>query len=76
MKLEDTIQDMLSDDPIDRLKAEYNQLDIRINRLKEVLDEYPEDCNIPYQVLHQQLHCMKEYRNYLINRLQIAGIRI
>lgn len=71
MDLKDTVELMLSNDYSKRLEAEYLQLDIRINKLKNILnnpiDKSSFDC--PIELLHNQLKLMLEYKNILAKRL-------
>lgn len=81
MSLEDTVQLMLSDNYQDRLKAEYLQLDIRIESLKRFIDDYEHgrlefEPKVPFQVFTGQLFYMENYRTYLLNRMQVEGITL
>ena len=40
MELKDTVEEMLSDDYIQRFKAEYNQTKIRYNKLQKLVVKY------------------------------------
>lgn len=79
MELKDTIEMMNSSQYVDRFKAEYYQLEIRIDKLKDMLVRYKNDelnftpkCS--YDLLHSQLVCMKEYMNVLEERAKIENI--
>ena len=64
--LGETIEGMLSDDYIERLKAEYKQLTTRINKLKKYISHYkPKVRAIELYLLEKQLNYMIEYRNVL-----------
>ena len=66
MELRETIESMLSDDPRERLQAEYDQCRIRIGKIK-TLEATKGD--IPIK-LRQQLMVMKQYKNILESRLK------
>ena len=81
MKLKDTVDLMLSDKYDDRLAAEYQQLDIRIEKLEKMLEKYKNDeldfkpaCS--YDLLHTQLVHMKCYLNTLEVRADLEEIDI
>ncbi len=70
MELKDAVQLMLIEDPKDRLKAEYYQLKIRLEKLHEFLEQYnagkidPEpECSI--KALADQESYMKKYKTML-----------
>lgn len=72
MELKDTIDFMLSDDYKDRLKAEYLQLQIRVNKIMKSLEN-----NDKGKKLRQmQLTPMLQYKQILAMRLEEAGIEI
>lgn len=72
MELKDTIDFMLSDDYKDRLKAEYLQLQIRVNKIMKSLKN-----NDKSKKLRQmQLTPMLQYKTILAMRLEEAGIEI
>lgn len=76
MTLEDTADDMLSSDYMDRFRAEYNQLSIRIKRLEKILNgERSVVINCPYTLIREQLRAMKNYLNCLKQRAQFENIK-
>jgi hypothetical protein len=81
MKLNDTVDLMLSEDYRERFKGEYKQLTIRINGLKTMLTkwenfelEFIPTCS--YELLESQLMAMKLYRKILIDRAEIEVIEL
>lgn len=70
MELEDTVDLMLSGDYKDRLKAEYLQLSIRIEKLKLRLEENNNE------LLQAQLALMNAYKNILKERLDTENISV
>lgn len=73
MKLEDTIAMMTSDDYKERLRAEYWQTKIRLEKLESMITLYmggklPLDVNCPLRLLREQWAHMKEYLHVLIER--------
>lgn len=79
MELKDTIEMMNSSQYADRFKAEYYQLKIRRDKLKDMLVRYKNDelnftpkCS--YDLLYFQLVCMNEYMNVLEERAKIENI--
>lgn len=79
MELKDTIEMMNSSQYVDRFKAEYYQLKIRIQKLKDMLVKYKNNelnftpkCS--YNRLYFQLVCMNEYKNILEERAKIENI--
>ena len=79
MDLKDTIDMMNSSQYVDRFKAEYYQLKIRREKLKDMLVRYKNDelnftpkCS--YNRLYFQLVCMNEYMNVLEERAKIENI--
>lgn len=79
MELKDTIEMMNSSQYVDRFKAEYYQLKIRIDKLKDMLVKYKNNelnftpkCS--YNRLYFQLVCMYEYKNILEERAKIENI--
>lgn len=77
MELIDTVPFMASESYIDRYKAEYMQLVIRINRLKDILYQYD---HLPYnpkcskQLLRVQLEAMRSYKSVLEHRAMAEGV--
>ena len=81
MKLQDTVELMLGTDFKDRFKAEYYQLDNRIAGLQRMLEGYKNGTlnftpNCSYEILNEQLACMKAYRHVLIKRAKIENIEL
>lgn len=81
MKLQDTIELMNSGDFKDRVKAEYYQLKIRHDGLKEMLKKYKEGTleftpNCDYDLLHTQLVYMEGYMVVLETRAEIENIKL
>lgn len=81
MKLQDTVKMMSSNEYKERFKAEYLQLKIRIDGLSNFLDKYMKGDlsitpNCPYNVLHEQLVHMKNYKNILENRAIIENVNL
>ena len=79
MELKDTVQMMESVDYKERFKAEYLQLKIRINGLRNMLKEYkagtlPFTPSCSYDLLNGQLKAMELYATYLEERAEIEGI--
>ena len=79
MELKDTVQMMESVDYKERFKAEYLQLKIRINGLRNMLKKYKAGtltfkpfCS--YYLLNGQLKAMELYATYLEERAEIEGI--
>lgn len=81
MKLQDTIELMNSGDFKDRVKAEYYQLKIRLDGLKEMLKKYKEGTleftpNCDYDLLYTQLVYMEGYMVVLETRAEIENIKL
>jgi len=74
MKLEDTIGLMCSDDHRDRLKAEYLQLVIRLNKAQKQFSHMDDKLSVEGGHLLQQIGAMKEYRSALRKHLQDEDI--
>lgn len=79
MELKDTVQMMESVDYKERFKAEYLQLKIRINGLRNMLKKYkagtlPFTSSCSYDLLNGQLKAMELYATYLEERAEIEGI--
>ena len=79
--LSETIDLMTSENYDDRLKAEYEQLKIRMNGLYEMLLKYKRGelsftpkCS--YDLLHGQYRAMDLYLQYLCDRAEIEGIKL
>lgn len=78
MELKDTVDLMLSSSPVDRLRAEYFQLAIRIEKLENMLAEWDQGklafkpaC--PRVTYEMQLMAMKEYKAVLESRAKMEG---
>lgn len=72
--LKETVEGMVSTDHVDRLIAEYEQLQYRLDKLYDVLKKYathqldhPLDCDI--QILRQQADAMETYLDCLAERI-------
>lgn len=76
MKLEDTVSLMTSNDWKDRFVAEYNQLCIRLFKLKDVIDNPPAFLTdeIERALLMKQFDAMEAYKLCLEKRAVIANI--
>ena len=79
MELKDTVQMMESVDYKERFKAEYLQLKIRIDGLRNMLKKYkagtlPFTPSCSYDLLNGQLKAMELYVTYLEERVEIEGI--
>lgn len=79
MELKDTIEMMVSVDYKERFKAEYLQLKIRINGLRNMLKKYkagtlPFTPSCSYDLSNGQLKAMELYATYLEERAEIEGI--
>lgn len=79
MKLIDTVEMMNSENYKERFRAEYFQLDIRINMLSNMLETYKEG-NLSFtpscyqEVLYTQLVHMESYKKSLEERAKIENI--
>lgn len=79
MDLIDTVPFMASESYVDRFKAEYMQLVIRINRLKNILYQYdhlPHTPKCSKQLLRVQLEAMRSYKVVLEHRALAEGVDI
>ena len=81
MKLDKTVDMMLSDDYQERFKAEYHQLMNRKNKLQKMIRAYNKDeldfepkCSI--DLLTWQLKTMQEYEYILKRRAEIEGVEL
>ena len=79
MELKDTIVMMTSSDFKERFRAEYFQLNNRVEGLSNMLDKYRHNqldfkpkCNI--KLLDGQFNAMKSYMTHLTERARIEGI--
>ena len=81
MELKETVDLMNSSDYKERFKAEYLQLEIRINGLRNMLKKYktgtlPFTPSCSYDLLNGQLKAMELYATYLEERAEIEGINL
>ena len=81
MELERLIELMKSEDYKDRFRAEYYQLEDRIDKLANMLEIYKAGTldftpSCSYELLNGQLKAMNEYLQYLTIRAEIEGIEI
>lgn len=81
MKLEDTIDLMLSDNYQDRFLAEFYQIKIRIDGLETMLKKYRNGTlgftpNCKIETLEEQLRAMIKYENCLVLRAEEENINI
>ena len=81
MELRDTIEMMNSSDYKERFKAEYYQLEKRVINLTIMLNNYWEGSlqfkpNCSYDLLHEQLVYMKNYKRILEERAKIENIEL
>lgn len=81
MKLDKTVDMMISEDYKERFKAEYHQLIYRKNKLQKMLREYAKNelnfipkCSV--DLLTWQLKTMQEYEYILKRRADIEGIEL
>ena len=79
MKLKETVPMMESTDYKERFKAEYFQLEIRVNGLRNMLKKYKKGTltfnpSCSYDLLNGQLKAMELYATYLDERAEIEGI--
>lgn len=81
MELERIIELMKSEDYKDRFRAEYYQLEDRIDKLANMLEKYKAGTlnftpSCSYDLLNGQLKSMLLYLEYLTERAEIEGIEI
>ena len=81
MELERLIELMKSEDYKDRFRAEYYQLEDRIDKLSNMLEIYKAGTldftpSCSYELLNSQLKAMNEYLLYLTIRAEIEGIEL
>ena len=79
MELERLIELMKSEDYKDRFRAEFYQLEDRIDKLSNMLEIYKAGTlnftpSCDYELLDSQLKAMKSYLQYLMIRAEIEGI--
>ena len=81
MNLKETVPMMESADYKERFKAEYLQLKIRVNGLRNMLKKY-KDGTLPftptcsYDLLNGQLKAMELYAQYLDERAEIENYKV
>ena len=81
MELKDTVQLMQSDNYKDRFRAEYQQLVIRFEKLKKMVDNWDNlsfvpICPKPKSTYNMQLKAMSEYIAVLEARAAIEQIAV
>ena len=81
MELERLIELMKSEDYKDRFRAEYYQLEDRIDKLANMLEKYKAGTlnftpSCSYELLSYQLQTMDAYKRVLEERAEIEGIEI
>lgn len=78
MTLKDTIPFMLADNYVDRMKAEYMQISIRCDGLRNAISKvYRGDLDINGKqliLMREQLKAMQDYRLILRARLENEGV--
>ena len=79
MQLKETVPMMESENYKERFKAEYLQLEIRVNGLRNMLKKYKDGTltfkpSCSYDLLNGQLKAMELYATYLDERAEIEGI--
>lgn len=81
MKLKDTVYLMNSSNHVDRMRAEYYQLNIRIERLEAMLKKNPggEMKHKPHcrrRLLKKQLRVMRKYARILKRRAELEYLKL
>ena len=77
MELKDTVNLMLSDDFKDRLKAEYIQTKIRLDKLTKYIKKLGKFPESEYEVsIFSQWWVLNQYKEILYKRLKLLGIDI
>lgn len=81
MELERLIELMKSEDYKNRFRAEYYQLEDRIDKLANMLEKYKAGTlnftpSCSYELLSYQLQTMNAYKRVLEERAEIEGIEI
>ena len=81
MELERLIELMKSEDYKDRFRAEYYQLEDRIDKLANMLEKYKAGTlnftpSCSYELLSYQLQTMNAYKRVLEERSEIEGIEL
>lgn len=79
MNLKDTVEMMNSENFKERFKAEYRQLENRVEGLRTMLEKYkagtlPFNPKCSYELLHEQLVYMEAYARTLDERAEIECI--
>jgi hypothetical protein len=77
MELKDTIEMMTSEDYKERFKAEYCQLGIRYNKLKNAIKNSKlnkENCNVIFLV--EQMSYMHAYLDVLLERAKLEKVEL
>ena len=79
MELKDTVDLMLSDDYKDRFIAEFRQLEIRYDKLLDMMDKWRKgELNFtptcPMDMYVKQLQGMEMYLDVLYDRAELEGI--
>ena len=81
MNLKETVPMMESADYKERFKAEYLQLEIRVNGLRNMLKKYKDGTltfkpSCSYDLLNGQLKSMEMYAQYFEERAEIETIEL
>lgn len=81
LKLENTVEDMLSDDYDNRLIAEYDQLMIRFLKLKLMIEKWDKDeldfnPGCPRALYDVQLEAMENYIDCLFERANYENVEL
>lgn len=81
MELERLIELMKSEDYKDRFRAEYYQLEDRIDKLANMLEKYKAGTlnftpSCSYELLSYQLQTMNAYKRVLEERAEIEGVEL
>ena len=77
MELKETINLMTSADYKERFKAEYYQIKIRYEKLKNMYDNWGKlnfTPTCPREIYTYQIRAMKEYLDMLVIRAKIEGV--
>ena len=79
MKLSETVEMMNSADYKERFRAEYFQLKIRVNGLKNMLDKWDKgELNFtptcPREIYNDQMEYMMNYMTVLANRAELEHV--
>ena len=76
MTLKETGDLMFSDDHRERLKAEFFQTYIRMERLEHLLSHREFIPTCPIELLEKQYEAMKDYLLILVKRMVIEGVEL